>query len=184
MVVVIAILAAITVVAYRGVTTQAQDSSTSATYNQIKTKAQANQVTNGSGAIINLNSSGTTPLSAATFGSANSLSGIESKICYAADNYILNEHYEDSCYVAHAVGVTPNYDKKLVFVHAGWYSNGTTLEVAHWSNKEGGWEASQLFTDNNGTFKEEKRDVADYKCAPFTTMQYFEAGCKYVQNDL
>lgn len=187
-VVVIAILAAITIVAYNGITNRANDSATISTAKQIEKQAILNEAE--SGQILIGEPSALSAGTRAEFLSSQGLSALSEKIYVSG--YILSESGDTYYPVDFDIDkpgfirsstngseTVYTYDKSRVYIYVERYYSGywpdwpagemqrelaTRLSISRWSNQAGDWETVSLVRREKSQSYEQRETSRD--CAP------------------
>lgn len=198
-VVVIAILAAITVVAYNGISNQAKDSAVKTVVEGVDKQLAINESTADAGAKIIAKKyyswGGIEELAdtRAAFIQANQLDSLKDKICIykydvtdpdypAGSNSSWSNVWADratSCGSPYNQGDIPVWDKTKVYM-AAW---GDAVVVSYWSYKENTWMTRYSY-DGNWSKVEDIDGYHDKACAPFEShvmgQLQFDTQCRFV----
>lgn len=195
-IVVIAILAAITIVSYTGVSARAKDVALKSEVNQVSKIIQMNQTVNAG--LPAADNAVTTRVDVLT---NTGLTAFRDKLCirYWYYDNSLREYY-DTCNPSLVEGQVPQYDKNKIYLSYDRYPDsyftnvsGVFIELAYsyWSNAQNSWITTSIFRSTGGyssdtTEQAGNGDKADISCDPFggTSQQYYNDDCQYRHNDL
>ena len=210
-IVVIAILAAITIVSYTGISAKAKDAALSQEASQLLSVLRTNQATNGSTHVVSMPDMNVAPTSIDEFLTANNLTSFKDKMCvniiwrpgaigqpYVDDGFS-DETSSDSCWPEFVEGKVPQFDKAKLYVfvrHSSLTPYGTVgnpivgesfrLAYSYYSNQQNQWIYKYMSygnLDNPPGYEEEGVDL----CSPrdewgsIYDYNYDYSGCEYWQ---
>lgn len=186
-VVVIAVLAAITIVAYNGVSIQAKEAAARSIASQLERKVKAQRITSSDGHVLRYDNDGAPFSSVDDFYATNDyLLPLKSSLCVEVDGYLNGAYFSEKqdCVPTLVVGQPSPYDKAVVYVSVNVQPSWRNVTHSYWNNKENRWITKSYTTYTDGRVFD-TGPATSRSCAPFQTDQYFPDGdCIYQQNDL
>ena len=166
-IVIIAILAAVTIISYTGISARARDASLESEANQLSKVLKTNQATNSSNQVVSMPDMNVAPTSIDEFLAANNLTSFKDKMCVNinwrpgaigqpyTDNGFGDQTSNDSCWPAdsdYVEGQVPQFDKTKLYVavyHNSYTPYGTVgnpntweqlgLTYSYYSNQQNQW---------------------------------------------
>ncbi|UTX51331.1 prepilin-type N-terminal cleavage/methylation domain-containing protein [Candidatus Saccharibacteria bacterium TM7i] len=184
-VIVIAILAAITIVAYNGITNRAKDAAMASTASALEKQTLINKNVKFNGWILD-----PSPLPATRdeFIERQHYQAMKEKLCII--------EYEEACNPELVQYEVPLYDKSKVYIHISSHQCGgapfsTSINFSHWSNEKSRWIDTTLRTgfqscsynnSINGAFQESTEGY-ERRCLPLSVIALesaFDEACRLV----
>lgn len=170
-IVVIAILAAISIVAYNGIQARAGDARVAAIARNFENGLQVHKAGDADGRIV------VTPnhvSSREEYVQSNNIVGLGGDLCI--------REFDDSdhaCFPVLVEGQVPVYDKKKIYVQHFWDANGyVSLTYRYWSHRDNGWKGKSFTTSSR---LDQSRDLYVELCYPFALQDQagYDEDCRF-----
>ncbi len=191
-VVVIAILATVVIVTFRGISSQAQDAASKVLVKNFTTTLQTNQTLSGATFIVRSPWTTSETLAGSTltrtrdqFLAENNIQGLSNKVCIDAYDQVNG----NPCYPVYVDGQIPQYKKdKLYISYSQLYGGYIYAAFWYWSNAKNAWIGTTWRSgfdtaNNNKPFNDTPpiNENNTYRCSPdYNGNSWdFDASCRY-----